>query len=118
MIIIALLGFVTFGISLIWSFIVFDKIIKYLYLNNREIWDSIGKPNGFFWNPGGGSCSRGDWSRMKISLFLPFLFKKPGWTQIDQRSQELFNKLRTIGTIGILAWLVGFIGLILTNRSS
>ena len=118
MIIVYLISFIIFGISLIWSFIIFDQIIKHIYLNHREIWNNIGKPSGFFWNPDGGFYTKGEWSRIRMSLFLPFLFHKPKWSQIDHKSQELLKKIRIIGLIGILAWLAGFIGLCLTTRSS
>ena len=118
MIIVSVIAFIIFAVSLVWTFVIFDQLVKHLYLEHREIWNSIGKPSGFFWNPDGGFYTKGEWSRMKISFFLPFLFNKPDWTQTDQTSQELFNKLRPIGIFGILAWLAFFICLILSSRSS
>ena len=39
-------------ISLFYSFMLLDKIIKIQYEKYREIWELDGKPIGFFWKPG------------------------------------------------------------------
>src|SRR5436305_1334182 len=39
------------GICLIWSFAIFDRIIRRLYSANRSEWERLGMPVGFFWVP-------------------------------------------------------------------
>ncbi len=42
--------FIIASVSLLISFFLFDKILKFQYKNYRNIWEKDGKSGGFFWN--------------------------------------------------------------------
>jgi hypothetical protein len=83
---------------LLYSFIMFDRLVKAEYAMNRIAWEADGKPRGFFWNAPECSFIRSNWARNRLSFL--WLFSTPLWAMASPECQTWLRWLR----ICVLAW--------------
>lgn len=60
----------------------FDRIVRILHAQQRSVWESLGRPPGFFWLPAGTSWL-GGW-RERQRLISAITFGRPRWLSEDQ----------------------------------
>jgi hypothetical protein len=89
-----LLPFVLVSFSLcLYSFLIFDRILKIEHSEFPSDWERDGRPTGFFWKPPDGRFLEG--SAARSSLAFEWVFSPPPWSKRDSRTEKLFKKLRT-----------------------
>jgi hypothetical protein len=54
---------------LLYSFIMFDRLVKAEYAMNRIAWEADGKPRGFFWNAPECSFIRSNWREVAFHFY-------------------------------------------------
>lgn len=81
------------GVSLLlYAFLLFDRIVRAEYEENRTAWESDGKPVGFFWRPPEGTWFLGGWARNRLSL--AWLFIAPPWICAGTDCRRWLNHFR------------------------
>jgi hypothetical protein len=87
------------GMSLLlYSFRMFDRIVRAEYEVNRAAWEADGKPRGFFWSAPECTFFRSDWARNRLSFV--WLFKTPAWAVDSVDCQTWLTRFRAC----VLAW--------------
>ena len=106
------------GLCLVWSFIVFDRIVKGLYSANRVEWEKLGMPIGFFWVPkelkkldGKGLFA----SSVARSSFFKSVSKSPGeaGSTISNSNYSTFRVATLLGRVFFGAGFACFIGVLI-----
>jgi hypothetical protein len=83
---------------LLYSFLMFDRLVKAEYAMNRIDWEADGKPRGFFWNAPECTFFRSNLARNRLSFH--WLFSTPLWAMASPECQTWLRRLR----ICVLAW--------------
>ena len=75
--------FILAFVPLLFSFRMFDKLVKKLYEEHRRQWETDGRPIGLMWRPKEVSMfsSASDWAGKKLQS--RWVFKTPEWTKRD-----------------------------------
>lgn len=95
------------------NLVLVDKILRRVHDRYPSEWDRLGQPGGYFWWPEGRPLWRGCLARDRITHFL--VFRRPKWINLDAELLAWWKKARVVGTISLVAWIVGMI-CILTPR--
>lgn len=85
---------------LLYSFVMFDRLVKTEYETHRAAWESDGKPYGFFWRAPECTYFPSGWARNRLSF--AWLFTTPLWALDSPRCRLWLSRLR----ICVLAWNV------------
>jgi hypothetical protein len=64
--------------ALVYSFLMFDRLVRAEYEYDRAAWEADGKPRGFFWRAPESTAFRSPWSIHRLSVL--WLFTTPPWT--------------------------------------
>ena len=93
---------------LLCAFWAFDTLVKKLYHQYPEEWESAGRPRGFFWSHDfRGFFSITSYLAMQ-KLAIVWLFKTPEWVKREEssfRRLSFFRKAVIIWNVGFLAWV-------------
>jgi hypothetical protein len=93
---IPVLSFLVFIPGLIRTLLLKDRLYERLYTDHRDIWVSLGRPNGWQWRP------PGTWIALP-SIRLPFVWLSrtdPPWLTQTPELRDLFYAYRT----GLRRW--------------
>jgi hypothetical protein len=74
--------------SLVYSFVLFDELVRAEYEQHQAAWQNDGRPRGFFWHAPENGFLHGYFSRQRLSS--QWLFSTPDWVS---RSPKLSTKL-------------------------
>ena len=109
----AMVVVIGFGIPLlIYSFLMFDRVVKTEYESNREAWELDGKPYGYLWKAPECTYFRSSWARNRLSF--AWLFTTPKWTLGMPNCQSWLTRMR----ICVLGWNIMIVSLFLALASS
>jgi hypothetical protein len=86
--------FVGFGVNLVQSFIVFDKILVAQYRRHRGAWEADGKPSGFRWVPPGASKWSGGFAQTHV--LHRWATDIPEWASGDAELRKLFGEFQRL----------------------
>jgi hypothetical protein len=99
-------------IVLFYALRLFDRLIRAEYEQHRQIWETDGRPAGFFWRAEG--CGRFDiisqFARTRLSLL--WLFRTPSWVMETPTFRVWLRQHRwavLVWNIGVLIWFVFFL---------
>ena len=76
---------------LIYSFVMFDQVVRAGYEIDRSAWKAVGKPNGFFWRAPESTFFSG---LSTNRLALVWLFKDPPWAARSVACQAWLKRMR------------------------
>lgn len=79
-------------------FLTFDRIVRLEYASHRSVWESDGRPRGFFWYPAEITAFRSYFAQQRLSLI--WLFSTPHWARQDPSASRSLKYLRCL----VLAW--------------
>lgn len=89
-------GVLTLGVILS-TLHVFDKIVRNLYDHDRQTWENVGSPQGFFWRSQGVSFFAGLTGTKQ--LFNVLAVKTPNWAKANDGTYRLVRKYHLHMTI-------------------
>ena len=102
--------------SLLYGFVMFDRLVKLQYAKHRSDWYFDGCPVGFFCRPPETTWKAGARARERLSLIL--LFMTPSWARECEDAGHLLHHMRVAVagwnfTIIVLVFSSGFISRLL-----
>ena len=83
---------------LLYSFAMFDRLVRAEYKQDRQAWEADGRPRGFFWRAPECTWFRSAWAINRLSFV--WLFKTPPWAASSVTCRALLRRWR----ICVLAW--------------
>ena len=83
---------------LIYSFVMFDRLVRAEYESYRAAWELDGKPYGYFWKAPECTYFKSGWAR--DWLCFKWLFTTPFWAHEIPRCQVWLTRMR----ICVLVW--------------
>ena len=84
--------------ALLYSFAMFDRLVRAEYEQDRQAWEADGRPRGFFWRAPECTWFRSAWAINRLSFV--WLFKTPTWAAPSAICRGWLRRLR----ICVLAW--------------
>jgi hypothetical protein len=99
-----------FLVTLVKTFSLFDRLVRFEYESNRFAWENDGQPYGFFWQAKESTFIRG--CKARGSMFRSLLFKTPYWISGNEIYQSLLQRFRVWGIFSrilgvvILIWFI------------
>ena len=90
---------------LLYSFAMFDRLVRAQYELYREAWLADGRPRGFFWRAPECTWFSSAWSRNRLSFV--WLFRTPVWAAEPGRCRQYLSRLR----LSVLIWNVTIVAL-------
>ena len=84
--------------ALVYSFLMFDRLVRAEYEHDRAAWEADGKPRGFFWRVPECTWFRSAWSINRLSLL--WLFTTPRWAANLPDCRKSLRRLR----VAVLVW--------------
>jgi hypothetical protein len=101
-------------LNVLFSFYLFDRVVKFEYRNYRKYWIDDGKPIGFFWVP---EEARGKFLRMPNirsgfarSRFASYwIYITPEWTKGDAQATKVLLQYKlsaVLPMVTLLVWLI------------
>jgi hypothetical protein len=89
--------------TLIYSFALFDRLIRAEYTDNHAVWEKDGRPRGLFWRPA--ECGRFDIlsGLARLRLHCVWLFSTPVWISQSPILHRCLRRAR----LGVLIWNLG-----------
>jgi hypothetical protein len=78
---------------MLWSFSLFDRLLRTLVSNYPSQWENLGRPPGFLWVPKGSNLWEGSYARAEI--LSHWMARPPKWLGESIRSQSLYVRLKT-----------------------
>lgn len=94
--------------ALLYSFAMFDRLIRAEYAQDRSAWEVDGRPRGFFWHAPECTWFRSAWATNRLSFI--WLFNTPTWAVPSATYRDWLKRLR----VCVLAWNVAILGLAFT----
>jgi hypothetical protein len=91
--------------ALLYSFVIFDRLVRTEYAQDRAAWEANGRPHGFFWRAPECTMFRSAWATHRLSFV--WLFKNPTWSASSATYRGWLKRLRMC----VLAWNVAIFGL-------
>lgn len=88
--------------ALVYSFLMFDRLVRAEYEHDRAAWEADGKPRGFFWHAPECTWPRSPWSVHRLSVL--WLFTTPEWTAKAPDSRIALRRLRV--AVGVWCILI------------
>ena len=108
--------FMSFFIFTLFTFYLFDRVIKWEYINYKKCWIADGKPIGFFWVPKESKTKflgipKLTSSNARSRYALYWIFTTPEWTKGDSQATRLLFEFRLFALITVLCSLfwIGFV---------
>jgi hypothetical protein len=98
------------GPWLLYSFVLFDRLVREEYREHRQLWDADGRPRGFFWRAP--ECSDFGSSMAMNRLNLVWLFRTPAWIEHSAPYKAWLNQMRVcvaVWNINIVFFLAVFL---------
>jgi hypothetical protein len=86
--------------ALVYSFLMFDRLVRAEYEYDRAAWEADGKPRGFFWRAPECTWFRSPWSIHRLSLL--WLFTTPPWTAKAPDALKSLRRLR----VAVVVWCI------------
>jgi hypothetical protein len=77
---------------LVYSLVMFNRVVRAGYETDRAAWEALGKPSGFFWRPPECTLFRSGWSTNRLAFV--WLFKNPSWVGRSAACQVWLRRLR------------------------
>src|SRR5688572_30840930 len=98
-------------VPLLYSFAMFDRLVRHEFEIHRASWDSDGKPCGFFWRAPEVNLIASSWARGSVSL--DWFLSTPAWATQDTRCCRwlLHMRLSLIGFFILIPVVLGLISL-------
>src|SRR5205809_4901391 len=93
---------------LLYSFLLFDRLVRQEYSDYRSQWEQDGRPRGFFWRPQEVHAFDITSVFARSRVMYVWLFSTPEWIA---RAPVLRSWLRRVRT-GVLVWNVGMLALL------
>jgi hypothetical protein len=90
---------------LLYSFVMFDRLVKAEYTHARSAWEADGRPRGFFWHAPECTWLRSGWAVNRLGFI--WLFKTPNWAAQSAHYRDWLKRFR----ICVLAWNITIVGL-------
>jgi len=97
---------------LLYAFVLFDRLLRAEYEDQRQIWEADGRPRGYFWRPA--ECSAfdflGQFARVRLSI--AWLFRTPSWIAESGPYKVSLRRHRVavlVWNVGVLVWFVFFL---------
>jgi hypothetical protein len=103
--ILALVVIVAAAAVVLYSFAMFDRLVRAQYELYREAWLADGRPRGFFWRAPECTWVRSAWSRNRLTFV--WLFKTPVWATEPGRCRQYLSRLR----LSVLVWNVTIVAM-------
>ena len=100
--------------ALLYSFAMFDRLVRAEYAEDRTAWEADGRPYGFFWHAPECTWLRSAWATERLSLV--WWFETPAWVTRSATYRNWLRRLRIcvlFWNIAILALLFVFVLLVL-----
>ena len=88
---------------LLYSFVLFDRLVRFEYEQHRASWDADGRPHGFFWRPQEASHFGSALACACASIY--WLFRSPPWVSESANLTVIWRRLR----FAVLVWNVGIV---------
>jgi len=88
------------------AFIAFDVLIRRMYRDHRDQWESLGRPHGMMWHATETNrfSFKSDFARKKLQF--TWLFRTPEWVKCDISATRWIWWLR----FAVFFWNAGIIG--------
>jgi hypothetical protein len=93
--------------TLLYAFVMFDRLVRAEYEHDRAAWEADGRPRGFFWRAPECTWFRSAWSINRLSL--RWLFTTPAWVAQSPACRDWLRRLRAC----ILVWNIFIFGLLI-----
>ncbi|HEY0051763.1 MAG TPA: hypothetical protein VGB68_20870 [Pyrinomonadaceae bacterium] len=111
---IAIVIFLPFILWILFTFYLFDRVVKFEFGNYRKYWIADGKPIGFFWVP---EEARGEFLRLpKISSSIKrtrfasrWIYTTPSWARGDAQAKRILLQYKLTAIFPLVAFLVWII---------
>ncbi len=97
-------------IVLIYAFLLFDRLLRAEYEQHREIWETDGRPAGFFWRAQEGGSVTSHFAKTRLTLV--WLFRTPAWIAQSPALRACLRRHRfavLAWNAGVLIWFVFFL---------
>jgi hypothetical protein len=95
---------------LFYAFVVFDRLLRAEYQQHRLVWETDGRPAGFFWRAQECGFFKGHIARARLTL--AWLFRTPVWIAGSPALVAMLRRLRfavLIWNVGVLVWFAIFL---------
>jgi hypothetical protein len=92
--------------ALLYSFAMFDRLVRAEYAQERSAWEADGRPRGFFWHAPECTWFRSAWATNRLSFV--WLFRTPTWAATSTIYGGWLRRLR----LCVLAFNVTILGLL------
>jgi hypothetical protein len=95
---------------LLYSFVLFDRLVRVEHEQHRALWEADGRPCGFFWHPKEASRLGSGLACTRLSLI--WLFRSPSWISESPNMTATWHRLRftvLVWNVGVVAWFALFL---------
>jgi hypothetical protein len=103
-VLILVFAFASFMLTVLATFLTFDKLVRLQYASHRAKWEEDGKPRGYFFRPpetkalGGPFVTQSSaWAFQKCSIL--WVLSTPEWMQQDRQALRLVYRLRVLTVV-------------------
>ncbi len=101
--------FPLFFVSLLKSFILFDRLLRLEYDLHHESWIVDGKPDGFFWSSNESVPSLAGY-KVRYRIYIDWCFHQPKWIKpVDRRAVILMREFRIWWCIAPISGLLSLV---------
>jgi hypothetical protein len=97
---------------LIYTSMLFDRLVRLQYEHHRKDWLADGEPGGFLWSPADWEHGCSWWARSRV--MTRWLFKTPTWIS-ESSSRQLLKRYRIFSAITDVMFLFLFAVLFLSR---
>src|SRR5436190_21584352 len=98
---------------LFYAFVMFDRLLRAEYQQHRPVWETDGRPVGFFWRAQESGLLTGHIARARLTF--AWLFRTPAWIAGSPALVTMLRRLRfavLIWNVGVLVWFAIFLTLL------
>ena len=95
---------------LLYSFVLFDRLVRFEYEQHRASWDADGRPHGFLWHPRETNRLGSALACMRASII--WLFRSPPWVSESATLTVIWHRFRfavLVWNVGVVAWFALFL---------
>jgi hypothetical protein len=108
------LTLVAYLVALLYSFVMFDRLLRLEYDEHRAAWEQDGCPRGFFFHPPGIAFWQSRLAFYRVAFLWPL--RRPAWVGESTDAAVSLRQLRTSLIAGCAALAVMMVSLILMPK--
>ena len=95
------IAFVSLIAVLLYAFVLFDRLLRAEYEQHRPVWETDGRPSGFFWRAQ--ECDFLLSKLARLRLTFAWLFRTPPWVASSPTLVAMLRRHR----FAVLVWNIG-----------